>query len=132
MRHVLIPFALAALAGCEQPAEPQATETADPAAAMAEAPPVVADPVSWVGTWKGPEGTSLVIEPAGEAFTVKITDLDRTRIHAGKPSADGIVIERGREPLTIRAGSGDDTGMKWLAGKTDCLIVGLNEGYCRD
>ena len=24
------------------------------------------------------------------------------------------------------------TGMKWLAGKTDCLTVRLGEGYCRD
>jgi hypothetical protein len=33
---------------------------------------------------------------------------------------------------TLEARNGDETGMKWLAGKTDCLTVKPGEGYCLD
>jgi hypothetical protein len=33
---------------------------------------------------------------------------------------------------TIRATDGAGTGMKWLANKTDCLVVTVgSEGFCR-
>ena len=33
---------------------------------------------------------------------------------------------------SIAATTGDETGMKWLAGKTNCLTIKVGEGYCRD
>jgi hypothetical protein len=59
-------------------------------------------PRDWVGRWPGPEGTWLDISVA-----------------------DGV-----RESL--RATDGAGTGMKWLAGKTTCLVVRPGEGFCRD
>jgi hypothetical protein len=31
----------------------------------------------------------------------------------------------------LRATDGAGTGMKWLADKTDCLVVAPGEGFCR-
>ena len=47
-------------------------------------------------------------------------------------AGDTIAFERGGIKETIRAGSGADTGMKWLSEKKDCLVVKPGEGYCRD
>lgn len=88
---------------------------------------------NWIGQWTGPEDTSLKIQQNGEGiYRVTITDLDGPRGFAGTSAPGGIAIARDSEKLTIRHGSGADTGMKWLADKRDCLIVAPHEGYCRD
>jgi hypothetical protein len=33
---------------------------------------------------------------------------------------------------SIHAGNGEDTGMKWLLDKKNCLIIKYGEGFCRD
>jgi hypothetical protein len=49
-------------------------------------------------------------------------------------TADGDVIrfERGGVRETIRKATGDQTGLKWLAGKQNCLVIKQAEGFCRD
>ena len=91
---------------------------------------------AWLGRWTGPEGLYLDIAADGGpysgryAITNKYT-LDDEGKFVGLAKLDTIVFIRGGKELTIRAGNGDATGMKWLAGKKDCLIVASGEGYCR-
>ena len=55
------------------------------------------------------------------------------RRYAGQAAGETIRFTRNGRALTIRAGSGPETGFKWLAEKTNCLIVVPGkEGYCRD
>jgi hypothetical protein len=60
------------------------------------------------------------------------SDLDTKGSYDGEDSEHGIKFKRGSEELSLRRGSGDETGLKYLAGKKDCLIVKPGEGYCRD
>lgn len=90
----------------------------------------------FIGHWIGPEGLYLDIAADGGPYSgryalkMKYT-LDDEGSFTGLAKLDTIVFERGGKHLSIRAGDGDETGMKWLAGKTDCLIVAPGEGYCR-
>ncbi len=91
----------------------------------------------WIGKWIGPEGMVLEIAKGDEAGRYRIANkwsLDQAEPGAydGRASARGIVFRRGDARIELVAGDGDATGMKWLAGKKDCLIVAPGEGYCRD
>lgn len=87
----------------------------------------------WAGKWTGPEGTYLSITPQGERkYRVEIANLDGPRVFRGQDREHGIQFTRDGSTYVIHASNGDDTGMKWLAGKTDCLKVQPGEGYCRD
>ena len=91
----------------------------------------------WVGKWTGPEGMVLEIAKGDAPGRYRIANkwsLDQTEpgTYDGRASARGIVFRRGDARIELVAGDGDATGMKWLAGKTDCLIVAPGEGYCRD
>lgn len=91
----------------------------------------------WVGRWTGPEGLFLDLQPSPDgrpghyAITNRDT-LDRQGDYAGV-AQDGVIrFTRDGKPLTIRPGTGDETGFKYLAGKQDCLIlIAGQEGYCR-
>ncbi|HEX7742268.1 MAG TPA: hypothetical protein VF442_07520 [Sphingobium sp.] len=91
----------------------------------------------WVGRWTGPEGLFLDIQPSanGKPGHYAITNrdtLDRQADYAGVAQGAAIRITRDGEDVTIRPGTGDETGFKYLAGKQDCLIVVAGqEGYCR-
>ena len=89
---------------------------------------------SWEGKWTGPEGMFVEIAPleAGQYQLVMQSDLDTKGSYAGMDSEHGIKFMRGDDALTLRKASGDETGLKWLAGKSDCLMVKSGEGYCRD
>ncbi len=135
---------LVTLTGCEKaeapaPAEPTKTETS-----VETAPPegaAAADPVAaphryaaWAGKWTGVEGMYATITP-GEPGKYKLeiqSDLDTKGTYDGSDSAGGISFKRGTETLTLAASTGDATGLKYLAGKKDCLKVKDGEGYCRD
>ena len=86
----------------------------------------------WTGRWIGPEGTDLVLTPHGNGYTVTIRNLDGPRTFDGAIEGDEVRFVRDGKTESIHAGSGTDTGMKWLAGKKDCLVVAASEGYCRD
>jgi len=61
-----------------------------------------------------------------------VRNLDGPRTFQGRAVDGGIAFERDGKTETLRAGNGDATGMKWLAGKKDCLLVRSGEGWCRD
>jgi len=91
----------------------------------------------WIGRWTGPEGLFLDIQPAtdGKSGAYILTNrdtLDREADYRGVAQGEGIRFRRDGKDLTIRAGTGAETGFKWLADKQDCLIVQPGkEGYCR-
>jgi len=103
-----------------EPAEPVANDLGTP----------VAD--NWVGEWRGPEGTSLRIAKQEVGYEVVVTNLDGPRSFHGVAAEDVLQFERDGATETLHAGDGAATGMKWLAGKKDCLVVKPGEGYCRD
>ena len=86
----------------------------------------------WVGRWTGVEGTHMDINKNGASYKLVIADLDGPQTYYGTPTRNGIEFYRGTEKLLIHAGTGADTGMKWLAEKQKCLVVKTGEGYCRD
>lgn len=89
---------------------------------------------AWIGKWIGVEGLVLDIEPGHEAgkYALTITLLDGTSKYVGTANGETISFSRGGRTETIRAGTGADTGLKYLAGKDDCLIIQSGEGFCRD
>jgi len=86
----------------------------------------------WLGRWNGPEGTYLEIAGASGVYEITIMDLDAARTFEGMAAGDRIEFRRDGAALSLRATNGDDTGMKWLAGKANCLTIKLGEGFCRD
>jgi len=143
--------ALVLLAGCEKaeaPAPEQgATTTTEVPVESAEpadgTTPVESgtDPASgehrfasWAGKWTGVEGMYVTITPTEpEHYRLEMqSDLDTKGTYDGRDSEHGIKFTRGGEALSLHRGNGDDTGLKYLAGKTECLIVKTGEGYCRD
>jgi hypothetical protein len=86
----------------------------------------------WLGRWIGPEGTYLEIAGGDGAYEITVKDLDRARTFTGLGVGDGIQFRRDETNETLKATDGDATGMKWLAGKKNCLTIKQGEGYCRD
>jgi len=88
----------------------------------------------WIGRWTGVEGLVLTIgrtnEPGHYALTVSL--LDGTDTYQGQADGDAIRFVRNGVEESIRHVSGDETGLKWLAGKRDCLMIKSGEGFCRD
>src|SRR3546814_12952521 len=60
------------------------------------------------------------------------SDLDTKGTYEGHDSEHGIQFERGGKPFTLYRTNGDDIGIKYLTGKTECLKVQDGEGYCRE
>ena len=92
---------------------------------------------AWVGKWIGVEGMVLEIAKGDAPGRYRITnswsvDAGDSGTFNGRASEDGIVFRRGETRVELVAGDGDATGLKWLAGKKDCLIATPGEGYCRD
>ena len=102
-----------------------------PASASPVSAPTVNLPDRWAGRWWGPEGTFLEIAPSGGKYRITISTLDGPRTFPGIRSGDRITFERDGIRESIRAGTGVETAMKWLADKSDCLVVKPGEGYCR-
>ena len=120
-------------AGCQERPAPAAPPVAAPA--PAEPTAAVAAPITdgWVGQWNGPEGTYLKITGGQGRYEVTVRNLDGPRSFAGTAQGeDRIAFERDGVAETVHATGGADTGMKWLAEKSDCLTVRSGEGYCRD
>lgn len=124
------------LAGCDTAVAPEnkATRQAEPVTSgVAEA----ASPhryAAWAGRWTGVEGMYLDIEPTTpENYRLVMQyDLENKGEFVGRDSEHGIKFTRGTDNLSLRRGSGDETGLKYLAGKRECLIVKEGEGYCRE
>jgi hypothetical protein len=133
-RLTIAALVLSLAAACAPPSAPEAapaesTAPAEPAAAAAPAD-------AWIGQWNGVEGTYLKIEAAGAPgqYTLNQGTLDGVKTYQGAASGEAITFSRtpGGPIETVRAGTGDETGLKWLAGKSNCLVIKAGEGYCRD
>lgn len=128
--------ALILLAGCEKAEAPAPSNTT-----MTEVP-VESGPTTdathrfadWAGKWTGVEGMVVTITPTdpGHYSLDMQSDLDTKGTYVGSDSEHGIAFERGGETLSLTRASGDEIGLKYLAGKTECLKVKDGEGYCRD
>ena len=136
----LAALALLSLAGCSQnPAEDSETPPVDVAAGPSASATVEAPNPSFtnddlIGRWIGVEGMYLDIQSAGAGtYTLEMqSDLDTLGTYPGTSTAEGISFVRGGETLTLLQSDGAATGLKWLDGKQDCLMVAAGEGYCRD
>lgn len=136
--------ALVLLTGCEKAEAPAPADTAAtevpvetvPAEGAEAANPATAPHryAAWAGKWNGVEGMYATITTAepGKYKLEMQSDLDTKGTYDGSDSDGGITFQRGGETLTLAASTGDATGLKYLAGKKDCLKVKDGEGYCRD
>ncbi|SMF61272.1 hypothetical protein [Allosphingosinicella indica] len=90
----------------------------------------------WLGRWTGPEGLFLTVEAGAASGTYDLVvkgDLDSEGDRfTGTAEGNTIVFTRNGTRETIRKASGDETGLKYLAGKADCVMIKPGEGFCRD
>lgn len=87
---------------------------------------------AWLGKWIGPEGTFLVLSQHAGKYAVEIHSLDGPATYEGTAVGDRIEFVRDSKRESIHAGNGEDTGMKWLLDKKNCLIIKTGEGFCRE
>lgn len=66
------------------------------------------------------------LEMMGETPDMK----DNIRV-VGRDAEGGISFERDGAPHLLRAATGEETGLKWLADRKNCLMVQESEGFCR-
>ncbi|WP_294288092.1 hypothetical protein [uncultured Sphingomonas sp.] len=90
----------------------------------------------YLGRWVGVEGMILnVAAKPGGGVTMDMRwglDDDMAGKFDGSVTAEGLRFMRNGVAETAVHTDGDATGLKWLAGKKDCLTVKPGEGYCRD
>lgn len=88
----------------------------------------------WAGKWTGPEGMYVDVKPLGKGqFQLEMqSDLDTKGTYTGSAEERGIRFTRNGEAFRLYRTNGDETGLKYLAGKKECLMVKSGEGYCRD
>lgn len=124
------------------PAVPASPSPSSPAAVPAVSPGATVDPkapaastklAALEGTWPGVEGTSLTVTKAGEKYKVAITGLDKkVESFEGTAKGDTIEFKRKDKVETIKAATAEETGMKWLQGEKNCVVINKgSEGYCK-
>lgn len=113
---------------------PASMSTAAFSSATSSAPTTSVATDAWLGKWIGPEGTFLEISGGNGSYEITIQDLDGPIKYQGTSSGNGnqISFERNGATETIQASTGAETGMKWLAEKSNCLRVREGEGWCKD
>ncbi|GAA3260490.1 hypothetical protein [Sphingomonas yabuuchiae] len=150
MKRILILAALSALTACSRETPEEVRNTAAPTAtANATSAAATAGPAGdgstftglpkkkgpdYVGRYVGVEGMYLNIKHAATPGRYRMEmqwDLDNKGEFRGEQVGDTIVFERGGVRETLRPTNGDATGLKYLAGKTECLTVKTGEGYCK-
>lgn len=101
-------------------------------------PPASADSAQteagYLGRWTGVEGMYLVVasKPGGGVTLDMQWDLDNKGMFEGSVTAEGLRFMRNGVAESAVHTDGDATGLKYLAGKQDCLTVKPGEGYCKD
>lgn len=131
--------------GVEAVMPSEANLAADDAAAPAEAatmtneaaaagPTEASGDDAYYGRWIGVEGMFLNVaaKPGGGVTMDMQWDLDHRGTFDGSVTAEGLRFMRNGVAETAVRTDGDATGLKYLAGKKDCLTVKPGEGYCRD
>lgn len=113
--------------------EPAADNIAAPAATPTPPPSTATASRDYAGRWIGVEGTYLNVTPTGPntASLEMQYDLDNKGTYPASVTPEGLRFTRNGETLLLRPSNGDATGLKWLAGKRDCLTIKSGEGYCR-
>ena len=159
MKTLALLLAVATLAACSdrQPAAdtaapdqagavdatPAPRASDDQAASPAPATPPAATPApsdtakleaDYLGRWTGVEGMYLVVasKPGGGVTLDMQWDLDNKGTFDGSVTAEGLRFMRNGVAESAVHTNGDATGLKYLAGKQDCLTVKAGEGYCKD
>jgi hypothetical protein len=85
-----------------------------------------------VGRWGGVEGAFLDITPDSNRFTINIMTLEqRIATYSGIAVDSSIQLSINNKKIIIQKATGNETGMKWLAGKNNCITVSGSGGYCR-
>ena len=130
-------LATAALTACSGPAPDTSSDSNMTSAGSVERKVAAPKPKApnYTGRWIGVEGMVLDIEHAGAPGHYDLTmqwDLDNKGKFDGTINGRTITFVRNDIVETLRPTDGDATGLKYLAGKTDCLTVKSGEGYCRD
>ena len=129
------------LGGCGEKARQEAGSPPGAIFANALVPAERATPPAtdgWIGRWTGPEGLFLDVARDSAAagryvLTIKANLDSKGEVYSARTDGARLRFERAGKALQIRAGTGAETGFKWLAEKQDCLIVVAGqEGYCRD
>lgn len=113
--------------------EPAADNIAAPVATPTPTASTASATRDYAGRWIGVEGTYLNVTPTGPS-TASLEmqyDLDNKGTYPASVTSAGLRFTRNGETLLLRPSDGDATGLKWLAGKKDCLTVRSGEGYCR-
>lgn len=94
---------------------------------------------AWVGKWIGVEGMVLTVEkdPGGAVGRYRLTNVwglddNMKGTFDAVASEKGLAFNRPDGAKELVASDGNATGLKYLAGKKDCLTVAQGEGYCRD
>ena len=101
-------------------------------------PPASADTAQmeagYLGRWTGVEGMYLVVasKPGGGVTLDMQWDLDNKGVFDGSVTAEGLRFMRNGIAESAVHTHGDATGLKYLAGKQECLTVKPGEGYCKD
>jgi hypothetical protein len=89
----------------------------------------------YLGKWIGVEGMVLDVKKrAGGGVTLDMVwglDPGDKGTFPGSVTAEGLRFTRNGKDEILVPSDGDATGLKWLAGKKDCLTVKTGEGYCR-
>ncbi len=91
-------------------------------------------PAAFVGRWRGGEGTFLKISHQDSGFVIDNQwglDADMHGKFIGKVTPAGLSFRRNGVTETLRPSKGNAINRSALAGKTDCLMVSHDEGYCR-
>ncbi len=132
--YLLATIASAFLAmACGRKTAPAPLPPQNPPASEVPAVPYPSVVHSWAGKWNGVEGTYLrILAKPDSKYEVIIRNLDGERSFEGVGSTDHITFARDGALEKISATDGAATGMKWLAGKSNCLTVRVGEGYCRE
>lgn len=125
------------IAGCEDRNQPagssSSTATSSPPPKSTVGTPATNNvPDQWLGKWIGPEGTYLVLSKNADKYVVEIHSLDGPATYEGTATGHRIEFQRSGKAESIHAGSGQETAMKWLLDKKNCLIIRTGEGFCRD
>lgn len=85
-----------------------------------------------VGKWQGPEGTYLNVSKKDDKYSVEIANLDGPRTFEGAAKGDVIEFTRDGKTETIKAATGEETGMKGFEKETNCVVVTKgSEGFCK-
>ena len=135
-RPILVATAISCLliSACKKVEEVPVADATEAVTVPEQTVTAIIDVADWAGKWTGPEGLYVIVTPGteGKIALEMQSDLDTKGSYEGTATADGISFKRGDEMLTLKQATGDQTGLKYLAGKKNCLMVKSGEGFCRD